>query len=145
MIEQRAGVRWEGSIARGRGELHSASGALDGLLVDLPSRMGQGGGKTTPEEMIAAAHATCFTMALGSVLARERMPPESLDCEAVCSLDETDGQRRIVSIVLNVRGRVPQADAEAFHRAAVQAEERCPVSNALRGQVEISTRPTLVD
>lgn len=83
-------------------------------------------------------------MALGSILARERTPPESLDCEAVCSLDETEGQRRIAGIVLHVRGGVPDADAEAFERAAGQAEELCPVSKALRGNVEISTRPTLV-
>jgi lipoyl-dependent peroxiredoxin len=144
MIEQKAEVRWEGSIARGGGQLRSASGALDGLAVDLPSRMGQDGGKTTPEELIAAAHATCFTMALGSILARERTPPESLDCEAVCSLDDTEGQRRIVSVVLHVRGRVPDVDAEAFERAARRAEELCPVSKALRGNVEIVAKPTLV-
>ena len=143
MIEQTAGVRWEGTIARGSGELRGGSGALDGQRVNLPTRMGQAHDGTTPEEMIAAAHATCFTMALGSMLARDRTPPESLDCEAVCSLDETEGQRRIVSIELRVRGRVPELDQEGFERAAKQAEEGCVVTKALRGNVEISSSAVL--
>jgi osmotically inducible protein OsmC len=143
MVRQTAGVLWEGSIARGEGRLHGESGAIDGLDVDLPNRMGERHDKTSPEELIAAAHATCFTMALGSILARERTPPERLKCEAVCLLDETEGARRIVSIELDVRGRVPGADSELFERAASQAEQLCVVSKALKGNVDISSRATL--
>jgi osmotically inducible protein OsmC len=139
MVRQTAGVLWEGSIARGEGRLHGESGAIDGLEVDLPNRMGERHDKTSPEELIAAAHATCFTMALGSILARKRTPPERLQCEAVCSLDETEGERRIVSIQLDV----PGADSDLFERAARQAEQLCVVSKALQGNVDISSRAAL--
>jgi osmotically inducible protein OsmC len=143
IVKQTASIVWEGSIARGRGEINGGSGAIAGVPVTLPSRLGNIEGLTSPEELIAAAHAACFTMTLGSSLARQRTPPERLAVDAVCSLDDTEGQRRIVSIDLEVRGRVPGAEPEAFQRAATEAEQNCVVTKALRGNVEIRAHATL--
>lgn len=82
-------------------------------------------------------------MALGSILAREGMPPEELSVEAVCSLDDTEGRRHIVSIELEVRGRVPGANPAAFEHAAPEAERNCVVSRALHGNVEIEAHAKL--
>jgi osmotically inducible protein OsmC len=143
MVRQTAHLVWEGSIARGAGVVRGASGATGDLPFDLPNRLGEAEGKTTPEELLAAAHAACFTMTLGSILARERTPPERLEIDATCVLDTTEGARKITAIELDVRGRVPSADADAFARAAKQAEERCVVSRALAGNVEIRATATL--
>jgi lipoyl-dependent peroxiredoxin len=143
IVKQTASVVWEGSIARGRGAINGGSGAFADVPLTLPSRLGNVEGLTSPEELIAAAQAACFTMTLGSILARERTPPERLAVEAVCALDDTEGQRRILAIDLDVRGLVPGAAPEAFERAAAQAEQNCVVTKALRGNVEIRARATL--
>ncbi|MBS1888694.1 MAG: OsmC family peroxiredoxin [Actinobacteria bacterium] len=137
MLTRTGGVVWRGSIARGGGQLTSGSSTLDGLTVTLPGRESEDGGETSPEELLAAAHATCFTMALGSILARGRTAPEMLTTDAHCSLDTTPGQRRITSIELRVRGQVPGIDAAGFAAAAAEAELMCPISKALAGNVEI--------
>lgn len=125
--------------------LSGTSGAFDGLPVTVPSRMMQRGApaQTSPEELLAAAHATCFTMALGSTLARDRNPPTLLVCDATYVLDTTEGQWRIVSAELDVRGHVEGIDAAGFARSAEIAGETCVVSQALKGNVTISTRPRL--
>ena len=142
-IKRSAEVVWEGTIARGGGQLSGGSGAFAGLPVTAASRFGEPEGKTTPEELIAAAHATCFTMALGSVLAREHTPPDRLAVSAVCTLEEVDGNYTITSSELEVVGRVPGIDEAAFERAAHVAEESCPVSRALAGNVEIRSHTRL--
>jgi osmotically inducible protein OsmC len=136
-IRRSASVVWQGTIARGEGQLSGGSGALAALPVTAASRFGEPEGKTTPEELIAAAHATCFTMALGSILAREHTPPERLDVSAVCTLEEVEGTYTITTSELEVAGRVPGIDEAAFERAAREAEQTCPVSRALAGNVEI--------
>jgi osmotically inducible protein OsmC len=143
VVRQTARVVWEGSIARGAGVVRGASGATGDLEFDLPNRLGEAEGKTTPEELLAAAHAACFTMTLGSILARKRTPPERLEVDATCVLDPTEGARKITAIELDVRGHVPDADADGFARAAKQAEETCVVSRALGGNVEIRATATL--
>lgn len=143
-VEQRAGVRWIGTVARGEGHLRAGSGVLDGLAVDLPNRRGEAHGRTSPEELIAAAHATCFTMALGAILAGERTPAEVLDVEAVTTLEPVGEQRSLTRIQLTVRGQVPGIDDEAFVRATQRAERECVVSRALSGNVEISSTAVLV-
>jgi osmotically inducible protein OsmC len=142
-IRRSASVVWEGTIARGAGQLSGGSGAFAGLPVTLASRFGEPEGKTTPEELIAAAHATCFTMALGSVLARAQTPPERLAVSAVCTLEEVDGMYSITTSELDVVGRVAGIDEEAFERAAQEAERTCPVSRALAGSVEIRAHSRL--
>jgi lipoyl-dependent peroxiredoxin len=144
-IKRSANVVWEGTIARGGGQLSGDSGAFAGLPVTAASRFGDPEGKTTPEELIAAAHATCFTMALGSILAGQRTPPERLAVSAVVTLAEVDGMYAITTSELDVVGRVPGIGAAAFERAAREAEQSCPVSRALAGSVEIRSHSRLED
>jgi osmotically inducible protein OsmC len=141
-VQRTAEVDWTGSIARGSGHASGASGALGDLPITLASRFGEPEGKTSPEELIAAAHAACFTMALGSILAARRTPPERLRVTATVTL-ETSGTPTIASSQLDAHGVVPGADAASFERAAQEAERDCPVSRALRGSAEIGVHATL--
>jgi lipoyl-dependent peroxiredoxin len=138
-----AEVQWEGSLARGAGTLMSGSSALDELAVTWASRTEEPDGKTSPEELIAGAHASCFAMALALVLGDEGAPPERLAVAAECTLDEVDGAPRITSVDLSVRAVVPGLDAGKFERMVGRAEDLCPVSNALHGNVRISVRHEL--
>jgi osmotically inducible protein OsmC len=141
-VERTAKVAWSGTIARGSGMASGGSGALRDLPITLASRFGDPEGKTSPEELIAAAHAGCFTMALGSVLAGRGTPPERLDVSARVTL-ETSGMPKIKSSELDVHGVVPGTDLAAFDEAAHEAERNCLVSQALQGNVEIRVHPTL--
>jgi len=141
-VERTAQVVWSGTIARGTGMASGGSGALQDLPITLASRFGDPEGKTSPEELIAAAHAGCFTMALGSVLAGRGTPPERLDVSARVTL-EISGMPKIKSSELDVHGLVPGTDQAAFDDAAHEAERNCLVSQALQGNVEIQVRPTL--
>jgi osmotically inducible protein OsmC len=141
-VQRTAEIDWTGSIARGSGRASGQSGALSDLPITVASRFGEPEGKTSPEELIAAAHAACFTMALGSILAARRTPPEHLQVTATVTL-ETSGTPTIASSQLKVHGVVPQADATSFDRAAQEAEQACPVSRALQGNVEIGVHATL--
>lgn len=137
-----AEVEWTGSVARGSGLVSGTSGAINDLPLTAASRFGQTDGKTSPEELIAAAHAGCFAMAIGSILAGQGTPPERLHVTATVTL-EASGRPTIASSQLDVHGVVPEADAASFDRAAHEAEMVCPVSRALRGNVEIRVRTTL--
>ena len=106
---RQAEVVWDGTLAGGDGALSGASGALE-LLVTWASRTEQPDGKTSPEELIAAAHASCFAMALALVLGEAHTPPERLVVSAACTLDEVDGAPRITTAELAVRARVPALD-----------------------------------
>jgi osmotically inducible protein OsmC len=141
-VHRTAEINWTGTIARGSGLASGRSGALGDLPITLASRFGEPAGKTSPEELIAAAHAACFTMALGSILAARRTPPERLRVTATVTL-ETSGTPTIASSQLDAHGVVPGADAASFERAAQEAERDCPVSRALRGSAEIGVHATL--
>ena len=134
---RQAQVVWDGTLARGTGAVSSGSGALD-LPVTWAARTEQPDGKTSPEELIAAAHATCFAMALALVLGENHTPPDRLTVSAACTLDEVDGAPRITSVELTVRARVPELDKAGLETNVAQAADLCPVSNALRGNVEIT-------
>jgi lipoyl-dependent peroxiredoxin len=133
-----AEVTWDGSLARGRGVLSSGSHALQDLPVTWAARTETPEGKTSPEELIAAAHATCFTMALALVLGEAGTPPARLTTSADCILADVDGTPRITDITLRVRADVESLDEGAFNDAVAQAAALCPVSNALRDNVAIS-------
>ena len=133
-----AEVTWDGSLARGRGVLSSGSHALQELPVTWADRTETPEGKTSPEELMAAAHATCFTMALALVLGEAGTPPERLTTSADCILAEVDGAPRITDITLRVRADVESLDEGAFNDAVAQAAALCPVSSALRDNVAIS-------
>jgi osmotically inducible protein OsmC len=133
MTERHAEVLWEGSLASGHGTIVSGSGALDGQEVSWPRRVEAPEGKTSPEELIAAAHASCFAMALSHGLGSEGTPPQRLHVTASVTLDQVGGAFTITTIDLTVRGVVPGADEAAFRAAAEGAKAGCPVSKALAG------------
>jgi lipoyl-dependent peroxiredoxin len=143
-IERRAHATWEGDLRNGSGQFDlTSSGAVTGQPVTFASRFEpEAGGKTSPEELIAAAHATCVSMALANGLAQDGHAPTRLETDAVCTLDQTDAGFRITSMHLTVRGEVGGIDESAFQEAAQTAKEGCPVSNAL-GSVEISMEASL--
>jgi lipoyl-dependent peroxiredoxin len=138
-----AEILWEGPLARGAGTLTSGSGALDQLAVTWASRTERPDGKTSPEELIASAHASCFAMALALVLGENKTPPERMAVSAACTLDEVDGAPRITAIELAVRAQVPGIEASVLERMVERAGDLCPVSNALRGNVKIDVRSEL--
>ena len=141
-VERKAHVVWEGDLAGGNGTLtEEDSGALSEAPVTFASRIQAPEGKTSPEELIASAHATCYAMALSNTLAEQGSPPERLTVDAVCTLD--DEQLKITTVDLNVRGQVPGLDNEGFQSAAQEADQICPVTNALRGNVEVRVNAAL--
>jgi lipoyl-dependent peroxiredoxin len=105
---------WEGPLARGSRTLTSGSGALEQLAVTWASRTERPDGKTSPEELIAAAHASCFAMALALVLGENETPPERLAVSAACTLDEVEGAPRITTAELTIRARVPGLEPTNF-------------------------------
>jgi lipoyl-dependent peroxiredoxin len=144
IARREAEIIWEGPLASGTGTLSSGSGALDELAVTWASRTERPDGKTSPEELIAAAHASCFAMALALVLGENQTPPERVAVNAVCTLDEVEGAPRITTAELTVRAQVPGLDATDLERSVARAAELCPVSNALHGNVEVNVRSELV-
>ena len=137
-IERQAHATWEGDLRSGSGRFDVGSGAIGGQEVTFASRFEDSGGKTSPEELIAAAHATCLSMALANGLAQAGHPPTRLDTDAVAILDQRESGFRIISMRLTVRGQVDGIDDDAFRAAAEEAKAGCPVSNALVGNVEIT-------
>jgi lipoyl-dependent peroxiredoxin len=143
MAERTASTVWEGDLAKGRGTLTLNSGATGDLPVTWASRTERSEGKTSPEELIAAAHASCFSMALSNVLAEAGHPAESLEVSSTVALDTVDGAPKVTTSHITVRGRVPGMDESAFQDAVRTAEQGCPVSNALRGNLDLSVEATL--
>lgn len=144
-VERRARLTWEGNLIQGHGSIvQTSSGALANLPVTWASRTEQPAGKTSPEELIAAAHAECYAMGLAHGLATGGTSAEKLDVEAVCTLELSASGPKIRSMDLNVRGSVPGLDETAFEKAAQVAEQTCPVSNALRNNVEIRVHAQLI-
>ena len=137
-IERNAHATWEGDLRGGSGRFDVGSGAIRGQEVTFASRFEEPGGKTSPEELIAAAHATCFSMALAGGLAKAGHPPTRIETDALATLDQTEGGFRITSMRLSVRGEVDGIDEQTFRAAAEEAKEGCPVSNALADSVEIT-------
>jgi osmotically inducible protein OsmC len=142
-IERRAHAIWEGDLRGGSGRFDTGSGAIGGQEVTFGSRFEESGGKTSPEELIAAAHATCLSMALANGLAQQGHAPTRLDTDAVCTLEQSDAGFRIAALHLSVRAQVDGLDEETFQTAAEQAKEGCPVSNALADSVEITLDASL--
>jgi lipoyl-dependent peroxiredoxin len=133
---RKAEVTWRGDLMSGAGRVDTVtSGAFDDLDVSWRARTEEPNGMTSPEELIAAAHAACFSMAFSGGLAREGHAPEELKTSATVTFQPGEG---ITKIVLDVAGRVPGMDEAAFKQAAEEAKENCPVSKALAGVPEIS-------
>ncbi|MGA2928578.1 MAG: OsmC family peroxiredoxin [Solirubrobacteraceae bacterium] len=142
IAQRTASTSWDGDLAHGNGAVTGASGGLGELPVTWASRTERSDGKTSPEELIAAAHSSCFSMALSHGLTEAGTPPEHLDVTAEVTLDERDGAPTVTTSQLTVTGRVPGIDQDAFAQAAADAGKNCPISRALAG-VEISVTATL--
>ncbi len=143
LARRRAEVGWEGTLEEGRGSFTVGNWMLGEVPVTWASRTSPEEESTSPEELMAASHASCYAMALSLVLGERGTPPENIDVQAVCTLDEVRGGFGITTMDLDVRGRVPGLDADGFRDAAERAHEICPVSNALKGNVEIKVEATL--
>jgi osmotically inducible protein OsmC len=139
-IDRTAHVTWEGDLRSGSGRYDlTSSGAVSGGEVTFTSRFEpESGGRTSPEELIAAAHATCFSMALANGLAQDGHAPARLETDTKVTLDNSGGGFAISKIQLTVRGRVEGLDEAEFRKAAEQAKANCPVSKALAAVPEIA-------
>jgi osmotically inducible protein OsmC len=142
MAERTATTAWDGDLAHGNGTINGGSGALGELPVTWASRTERSDGKTSPEELVAAAHASCFSMALAHGLTQAGNKPDHLEVRAKVTLDQREGAPTVTTSELTVHGRVPGIDQAAFEQAANDAGQNCPISRALQG-VEISVHATL--
>jgi len=139
--ERKAEVVWQGDLMNGSGTIQSVtSGAIGPLDVSWPSRAEEPNGKTSPEELIAAAWAACFAMALSNGLAKAGNPPEKLETSATVTFQPGEG---ITKGALTVRGSVPGMDEDAFRAAADEAKKNCPVSQALAGIPDVTLEASL--
>jgi lipoyl-dependent peroxiredoxin len=140
--KRRAEVTWQGDLMGGSGRIDSVgSGAFGPLDVTWASRSEeQSSGRTSPEELIAAAHASCFSMALAHGLAQAGHAPDELRTSAESTFVPGTG---ITQMALTIEGRVPGLDEEGFRQAAEAAKENCPVSQALKGNVEVTLKARL--
>jgi len=139
-----ATVTWTGTLAEGSGTVSAGSSEL---FTDLPvswsSRTEAPDGRTSPEELLAAAHASCFSMALSGALARAGTPPDHVHVSATVTFDKVGDAWTVTRSELDVVGTVAGIDEAAFDSAAQQAKETCPISRALRGNVEMTVSSTL--
>jgi lipoyl-dependent peroxiredoxin len=140
-IVREAAVAWTGSLSRGGGVASASSSGAFELPVTLASRVAEPEGKTSPEELLAAAHAACFASSLAGESARAGGTVERLDVRCTITMDEVEGQgHRIVSSAIDATGRVDGLDAAAFERVAATADAGCPFSALLRGSASVSVR-----
>lgn len=141
MTTSTASAVWEGGLRQGRGHFEAKSGAFKGDY-SFPTRFESAPG-TNPEELIAAAHASCLSMALAATLEQAGTPPTSIRTTAACTIEKQGDGFRITRMKLDVRGTVPGIDQAAFAEAAEGAKNGCPVSNALKGNVHFELAATL--
>ena len=143
MAERRGHAVWHGNLLEGSGTVDAASGAVSGREVTWKARTEGSDTVTSPEELIAASEAACFAMALSHALASAGHEPEEVEVDAVCTFGPVEGVFAITRMALDVRAAVPGIDQAAFEGVLAEAEAGCPVSNALRGNVEIDVRGRL--
>jgi osmotically inducible protein OsmC len=143
-VERSAKATWQGDLMSGSGEVSTETGAVRNATVKWSSRAEQADENTSPEELIAAAHATCVSMALANGLAQAGTPPTRLESEATATFEKTDEGFRFTTMRLSIRGEVDGLDEEGFRQAAEEAKENCPVSQALKGNVDVTLDAALV-
>jgi osmotically inducible protein OsmC len=137
-VQRSADVTWEGDVARGSGTISAETGAFDGLGFSLATRVGAPAGKTSPEELLAAAHAGCYAMSLASELAQAGTTPERLEVTATVTLDEVEGgSHRIVSSGVHVRARGDGIELDGLEQAARAADEGCPFSALIKASATV--------
>jgi osmotically inducible protein OsmC len=143
-IVREAEIDWEGTTARGNGVVRALSSGSFELASTIASRVEIHQGKTSPEELLAAAHATCWVTSLGSELARLGIPPERMQVHCTVTMDEVEGAgHRIVASHIAARAAVPDASAEALAEAAAAADAGCPFSALIRASATVTYEATL--
>jgi len=143
-IVREAEIDWEGTTARGSGVVTGLSSGAFALATTIASRVADPEGKTSPEELLAAAHASCYVTSLGSELARIGTPPERMHVHCLITMDEVEGMgHRIVSSGITARGVVPGADAATFAQAAEAADAGCPFSALIRASATVTIHAEL--
>ena len=138
-MQRRASAVWKGGLKDGKGMISSTSGVLSNTPYSFTTRFENTPG-TNPEELIAAAHAACFSMALSAQLGSANLTPESISTSATLSMEKLDAGWTITAVNLDVVARVPKADADAFNKAAENAKSGCPVSKVLKAQITMNAR-----
>jgi len=139
-----ASVVWNGGLTDGSGMItYVSSGVISRLPISWASRTSAHEGKTSPEELLAAAHASCFSMALSARLAKNGTPATQLDVRAEVAFDNASGGWKVTTSKLIVQGDVPGIDKATFDRLADDAKDNCPISQAIKGNVEVSVEATL--
>jgi len=143
-VQRSADVTWEGNVARGSGAITGSTGTFADLPYSLASRIEKADGKTSPEELLAAAHAACYGMSLAGELAGAGSAPDQLDVQATVTLDQVeDGSHRIVASELLARARVKEMDADTLQRLAESASEGCPFSKLIAASGTVTVNATL--
>jgi lipoyl-dependent peroxiredoxin len=130
-MDRSASAKWQGSLKEGKGVISTQSGTLHEAQYSFGTRFENGVG-TNPEELIAAAHAGCFTMALSGQLTSAELPPESLETTAVVTMEKTDDGPTVTRIHLTTRAKVPNIEKAKFDELATKAKEGCPISRLLK-------------
>lgn len=139
-----AEVNWSGDLQTGAGMIkYVTSGVFSRLPVSWASRTSAHNGKTSPEELLAAAHASCFSMAFSARLGKNGTPPTDLNVRAEVTFDQVDGGWKVTTSVLKVDALVPGIDDATFQAIAADARDNCPISKALAGNVQLSVEATL--
>lgn len=138
-MKRNASAHWEGNLEAGKGTISTETGALEKQRYGFDSRFENGIG-TNPEELIGAAHAGCFSMALSMILGEDNHTPESIDTKASVEIKKVEGGFSITAIHLDVKASVPGLDAEGFDKAANKAKEGCPVSKVLNAEITMDAK-----
>ena len=138
-MERKASAVWQGSLKDGKGEFSATSGVFSHVPYSFKTRF-EGAPGTNPEELIAAAHAACFSMALSAQLGGANLTPESIDTTANLKMEKLDSGWAITAIHLDVTARIPNADDAAFQKAAADAKAGCPVSKVLNAKITMNAK-----
>ena len=142
-LTRRATAVWEHDLAKGSGHVSAESGVFRSQPIPWSARTEAPGGKTSPEELLAAAQASCFSMALSAGLGRGGTPPDRLTVTAACTFDKVGDAWKVTTMEIDVKGKVPKLGAAEFAEAARKAGEGCPISGALKGNVAIHVTAAL--
>ena len=142
-VRRSATAQWQGDLMSGSGKVSTETDAVRDATVKWSSRAEQADKDTSPEELIAAAHATCISMELANMLAQAGNPPQQLETKATATFDKVGDGFRMTTMEISIRGQVEGMDADSFREAAEGAKENCPVSQALKGNVEVSIDASL--
>lgn len=136
-MKRNASAEWKGDLKSGKGTISSASGVLDNTQYSFSTRFEEGKG-TNPEELVAAAHAGCFSMALSAQLGERGITPESIQTTATVTLEKKDGGFAVTASHLDVKARIPGGDQAKFDEAAKAAKEGCPISKLLNATITMN-------